>query len=80
MPVISLTDRNTDIGTIMMEHNFGLWSMSGDLYTADQNIDKLIQSPELREAMGQNGFNFFIKHFTVDHSYNAIMKHFNLST
>jgi glycosyltransferase involved in cell wall biosynthesis len=74
LPVIAATDKNTDIGKIMVENNFGLWSESGDIPTIDQNITKLAQSSELRENMGQKGFDFFVKNYTVNNSYNIIMR------
>jgi glycosyltransferase involved in cell wall biosynthesis len=77
LPVVAATDKTTDLGKIIMNNNFGLWSESGDLFTLDQNIDKLVNDPELRERMGKNGHNYFLKNYTVDYSYNIMINHFN---
>jgi glycosyltransferase involved in cell wall biosynthesis len=77
LPVIAATDNTTDLGKIIMNNNFGLWSESGDLITIDQNINKLVNDPELREEMGRNGYNYFLKNYTVENSYNIITKHFD---
>jgi glycosyltransferase involved in cell wall biosynthesis len=77
LPVLASTDICTDIGKTIVENNFGLWSESGDLNSIDQNITKLVQGTELRETMGLNGFNYFVKNYTVKNSYNIIIKHFN---
>ena len=29
------------------------------------------------KQMGENGYHFFLNNYTVQHSYNAIMKHLN---
>lgn len=79
MPILASTDKNTDIGKIMLENNFGLWSESGDLITINQNISKFTDEPGLRTVMGLNGFNYFLKNHTVSNSYNIIMKHFSKS-
>ncbi len=77
LPVLASTDVNTDMGRIIEENNFGLWSESCDLNTTDQNVNKLANDPELRITMGQNGYNYFVKNYTVSNSYNIITKHFN---
>jgi glycosyltransferase involved in cell wall biosynthesis len=79
MPVLAATDKATDLGKIIMNNNIGLWSESGDLIAINKNLDKLAKDPELRETMGRNGFNYFLRNFTVSNSYNIILKHFNKS-
>lgn len=77
LPILAATDTSTDLGKIIVENGFGLWSESGDLYSINQNITKLIQSPKLRERMGIQGFNYFVNNYTVDNSYKIIIKHYN---
>jgi glycosyltransferase involved in cell wall biosynthesis len=76
LPVLAATDKNTDLGKVIMENNFGLWSESGDLDAIDQNICILLKDPALLDKMGQNGFDFFIENYTVERSYEIIMNHF----
>lgn len=75
LPVLAATDSNTDLGDIMEENNFGLWSESGDLPAINNNIDRLSQSPALRAKMGQNGYDYLIQNYTVENSYNKIINH-----
>ena len=77
LPVLASTDINTDLGKTLTENEFGLWSESGDLITLSQNVNRLADSEELRQIMGRNGFNYFIKHYTVNNSYKIIMSHFD---
>jgi len=76
LPVLAATDRNTDLGEILEKNHFGIWSESGDIQTINQNVRKLSSDPDLRSEMGKNGYRYFLNNYTVDHSYNIIMKHF----
>jgi glycosyltransferase involved in cell wall biosynthesis len=75
LPVLAATDKNTDLGEVIMENKFGLWSEAGDLNAIDKNMTNLLKDPVLLEKMGQNGFNFFVENYSVDNSYNIIMNH-----
>jgi len=76
LPVLAATDKSTDLGIILEKNNFGVWSESGDIHTISQNVNKLILDPTLRAEMGVNGYKYFLNNYTVDHSYNIIIKHF----
>ncbi len=78
MPVIAATDVNTDIGTIIEEQNMGLWSMAGDVNKFKLNVITLSMSEELRESMGNNGFEYLVKKHDVSISYHSIVKHITL--
>jgi len=75
-PVLLCTDKATDIGTIAETNSFGLWSLSGDLNTSINNIFKLTNDVNFRNKLGNNGYNYLISNYTVNHSYNIIIKHF----
>ena len=74
MPVICATDVNTDIGRIAEENGYGYWceSVKPEDFTA--LVDKMIASD--RKAMGEKGYQFLKDNYLVEHTYNAIMKHF----
>lgn len=76
MPVIAGTDRNTDLGKIIEENNFGLWAESGDLDKMNQHIDYICQNADARQLMGVNGYSYLLGHYTAKHSYEIIMNHF----
>jgi len=76
LPVLAATDKCTDLGIILEKNNFGVWSESGDIQTISQNVNKLLLNPTLRAEMGVNGYRYFLNNYTVDHSYNIIIKHF----
>lgn len=74
MPVVCATDVNTDIGKIAEENGYGYWceSVKPEDFTA--LVDKMLASD--RKAMGEKGYEFLKNNYLVEHTYNAIMKHF----
>lgn len=74
MPVICATDVNTDMGKIAEENGYGYWceSVKPEDFTA--LVDKMLA--EDRKAMGEKGYQFLKENYLVEHTYNAIMKHF----
>ncbi len=73
MPIICATDRNTDIGRIAEENGYGFWceSVKPEDFTA--LVDKMLKSD--RKAMGERGYEFLKQNYTVQNTYDAIMKH-----
>lgn len=73
MPVLCATDVNTDMGRIAEENGYGYWceSVKPEDFTA--LVDKMLASD--RNAMGERGYEFLIKNYLVEHTYNAIMAH-----
>ena len=74
MPVLCATDPNTDMGRIAEENGYGYWceSVKPEDFTA--LVEKMLASD--RKAMGEKGYEFLKANYTVEHTYNAIMKHF----
>lgn len=74
MPVLCATDPNTDMGRIAEDNGFGYWceSVKPEDFTA--LVDKMLASD--RKAMGEKGYQFLKENYLVEHTYNAIMKHF----
>jgi len=74
MPVLCATDVNTDIGKIAEENGYGYWceSVKPENFTA--LVDKMLFSD--RKAMGEKGYQFLKENYLVEHTYNAIMRHF----
>jgi glycosyltransferase involved in cell wall biosynthesis len=73
MPVICATDVNTDIGRIAEENGYGYWceSVKPEDFTA--LVDKMLAAD--RKAMGERGYEFLKKNYTVENTYNAIVSH-----
>jgi len=74
-PIIAATDPNCDTGSIAETNGYGLWCPSNDVKAFTQCVDKMLASD--LSQMGENGYQYYLDNYTVDHTYNAIMKHFN---
>ncbi|ESL03776.1 glycosyltransferase, group 1 family protein [Catonella morbi ATCC 51271] len=74
-PVLICTDKNTDIGRIAEENEFGLSSVSVNTEGFVNNVNKFTDG-ELRAKLGENGYKFLTENYTVENSYKIIMKHF----
>ena len=73
MPVICCTDPNTDIGRIAEENGYGYWCESVKPADFTALVDKMLRSD--RKAMGERGFEFLKKNYTVQNTYDVIVKH-----
>jgi glycosyltransferase involved in cell wall biosynthesis len=76
MPVLAATDINTDIGKVIENGNFGYWCESGNIKGFNQLVNKLCDG-KLRVNLGKNARDYLENHYTVKHSYEIIMNHFN---
>lgn len=73
-PIIAVTDPNCDTGSIAEANGYGYWCPSNDVKSFTQCVDKMLKS-DLAQ-MGEKGYQFYLNNYTVEHTYNAIMKHF----
>ncbi len=72
IPVLAAIDSNTDFGEILSRSGSGLSSITGDIKSYVNNFEKLYADKELREKMGENGYNFFRENCTVGKAYSII--------
>lgn len=77
MAVVAATDISTDLRNIIVRNEFGLWSQSGDIDSLCRNIEVIMKNREMRQKMGQNGYNFMVGNYSVNRSYDIILSHFN---
>lgn len=73
-PIIAATDPNCDTGSIAESNGYGYWCPSNDVKAFTLCVDKMLKSNLTQ--MGENGYQFYLNNYTVEHTYNAIMKHF----
>ena len=74
IPVLACTDPNTDIGKVITEGGFGWWCESNDADGFGNIVSRILQ--EDTKKMGENGFEYLKAHYSVEQSYETIMKHF----
>ena len=75
MPVLAATDKNTDIGKVIVDGGFGMWCESKNIEDFNNNL-RLLCDEETRKKMGANARDYLEKNYTVKHSYKIIMNHF----
>lgn len=73
-PIIAATDLNCDTGSIAEQNGYGYWCPSNDVNEFSKCVDKMLQS-DLAQ-MGDNGYKYYLNNYTIEHTFNAIMKHF----
>ena len=73
MPVLCVTDTNTDMGRIAEENGFGYWceSVKPEDFTA--LVDKILASD--RKTMGEKGYEYLKANYLVQNTHDAIMRH-----
>src|SRR5699024_6328297 len=72
MPVIAATDKNTDIGKIIEEGEFGFWCESTDVDLFNQHLLTFKDKAKLCEY-GKNARVYLEDNYTTNHAYNIIM-------
>ena len=72
-PVIACTDPHCDTGTIAQANGFGLYCESNSVEAFTSAVNTMLLAD--REDMGNKAYQFFLDNYTVEHTYNAIMKH-----
>lgn len=77
LPVLAATDIATDIKEALLDAKCGFWSENGDLDSFVAYMDRLAGDRELCRNMGLNGRKYLEKYYTVDRSYQTIMRHFS---
>ena len=72
-PIIACTDPVCDTGTIAEANGYGFWCPSISVEAFTKAVDKMLAS-DIRQ-MGENGYRFFLENYTVQNTYDTIMKH-----
>ncbi|WP_303011259.1 glycosyltransferase family 4 protein [uncultured Bacteroides sp.] len=75
-PVIAATDPNCDTGSIAEKNGYGFWCPSNNVEFFTETINKMLTSNI--KAMGEKGYQFYLNNYTIQHTYNAIVKHIKM--
>ena len=74
IPVLAVTDPNTDIGNIIMEGEFGWWCESNDVNSVTLALNHIVQKKDLHMKYGENAFKYLEKNFSTEKAYSIIMR------
>ena len=72
-PIIAATDPNCDTGTLAEENGYGFYCPSNSVSAFVEAVNKMLAS-DIKQ-LGENGYRFYLNNYTVQHTYDAILKH-----
>ena len=75
IPVLAVTDSNTDIGKVIVNGGFGWWCESNDVKAFQRKIREACKSDLI--DMGMKGFQYLEEYYSAEKGYEIIMRHFN---
>lgn len=73
IPVLAVTDPNTDIGKVIVDGGFGWWCESKDVSDFERMIE-IIMSSAIDEYR-VNGYQYLLNQYSADNGYQIIIKH-----
>lgn len=76
MPVLAVTDENTDVGRVIEQGGFGWRCSSNNVKEFGKQID-IICKCSARRIYGEKAFAYLKNNFSVEKTYSAVIKHMN---
>lgn len=76
MPVLAMTDLNTDIGRIIQENGFGWWCESNSV-DAFKSVVEVAKNSD-RRKMGQKSWDYLVNNYDVEKQYHLICEQISL--
>jgi len=75
-PILASINPGNDLKKILLDNNAGLVSINGDDDLLVKNCLYLIQNPDARNTIGNNGYNLLKNIFSVNNASSQILGHF----
>lgn len=75
MPVLAVTDPNTDIGKVIVDGGFGWWCESNDSEEFKNRVISILS--EDCSAMKEKAYRYLCENYTADKAYRTIMKEYS---
>jgi len=72
LPVLAVTDPNTDVGEVVVEGGFGWWVESNDTNSFLNRINQILI--EDYRLMREKEFEYLVENFAPDKAYQTIIK------
>ena len=70
LPVLAVTDPNTDIGQVIVEGGFGWWCESNDVSKFYDVVECILQSDLV--SMKEKEYQYLLEHYSATHGYKII--------
>ncbi len=75
-PILASIDNNTDFGKIIDDLETGVWAEAGKTQELKEKLLFLTKNPDLRAAMGKNGYEYMKKNLSANKAFLTILKQF----
>ena len=72
VPVLAVTDPNTDIGKVIVDGGFGWWCESNDVKAFQDKVQEACKSN--LKSLGDKGFRYLNDYYSIEKSYEIIIK------
>lgn len=74
IPVLAVTDPNTDIGDVVVEGGFGWWCESNDVKSFDKSVQSVLSTIEdITNDMKEKEWNYLNSNYSVGRGYETIV-------
>ena len=72
LPILALTDPNTDVGQVIVQNGFGWWCPSNDTARFVELMAKIEQAPLTQ--MGEKAYQYLVDNYQVKNVCNSILR------
>lgn len=71
LPVLAVTDPNTDVGEVCINGGFGMWCEANDPILFSEKVAEMLDAD--LKSMGERGFEYLNDNYTSQHGYEIII-------
>lgn len=71
IPVLAVTDPNSDVGKVILDGQFGWWCESNNVEAFIENVYCSLNADS--DSLGNNGFEYLKDHYSVEQQYQIIL-------
>lgn len=73
LPVLAVTDPNTDVGKVCVNGGFGSWCEANDIALFSEKVAEMLKAD--LKAMGERGFEYLSTHYSSKKCFETIIIH-----
>jgi len=78
IPVFAVTDKNTDLGKLIIEEKFGWWCESNSMIDFKNTLDLILKDKDKFHELGIHGKKYLIDNYSTSRAYEIITNHFKI--
>lgn len=78
LPVLAATDKNTDVGQVITNGDFGWWCESNSTKMYKETIETILKGKNNLRKKGENGRLYLEQNYSTEVAYSRIISHFDI--